>query len=43
MAYATDSSPWSVAIGDFNNDTILDIVVANLGSDNVGVFLGRGN
>ncbi|CAF5160309.1 unnamed protein product, partial [Rotaria sp. Silwood1] len=43
MAYSTDSSPWSVAVGDFNNDTILDIVVANLGSDNVGVFLGRDN
>ncbi|CAF5025798.1 unnamed protein product, partial [Rotaria sp. Silwood1] len=43
MTYSTDSSPWSIAVGDFNNDTILDIVVANLGSDNVGVFLGRGN
>ncbi|CAF5182509.1 unnamed protein product, partial [Rotaria sp. Silwood1] len=43
MAYATDSSPWSVAVGDFNNDTLLDIVVVNHGSDNVGIFLGWGN
>ncbi|CAF4831166.1 unnamed protein product [Rotaria sp. Silwood1] len=41
IAYATDSSPWSVAVGDFNNDSILDIVVANLGSDTVGIFLGQ--
>ncbi|CAF4628800.1 unnamed protein product [Rotaria sp. Silwood2] len=43
MTYATDASPCSVAVGDFNNDAILDIVVMNLGSDNVGIFLGWGN
>jgi hypothetical protein len=37
------SSPYSLAIGDFNNDTHLDIVVANYNSDNVGVLLGYGN
>jgi hypothetical protein len=37
------SSPYSIAVGDFNNDTQLDIVVANYGSDNVGIFLGYGN
>jgi hypothetical protein len=38
-----DSEPFAVAIGDFNNDNRLDIVVANFGSDNLGVFLGYGN
>ncbi|CAF1627541.1 unnamed protein product, partial [Adineta ricciae] len=37
------SQPSSVRIGDFNNDTLLDIVVANYGSNTVGVFLGYGN
>jgi hypothetical protein len=37
------SHPLSIAVGDFNNDTYIDIVVANSGSDNVGVFLGYGN
>jgi predicted nucleotidyltransferase len=45
VTYSTGSysSPHSVALGDFNNDTRLDIVVANYGSGNVGVFLGYGN
>jgi hypothetical protein len=38
-----DSFPYSIAAGDFNNDTRLDIVVANYGSNNVGIFLGYGN
>ena len=38
-----DSYPIAVACGDFNNDSRLDIVVANYGSDNIGVFLGYGN
>ncbi|CAF1431265.1 unnamed protein product [Rotaria sordida] len=37
------SQPHSVAIGDFNNDDILDIAVANYGNSNVGIFLGLGN
>ncbi|CAF1044538.1 unnamed protein product [Adineta ricciae] len=37
------SQPSSVRIGDFNNDTLLDIVVANYGSNTVGVFHGYGN
>ena len=37
------STPYSVACGDFNNDSQLDIVVANFDSDNIGVFLGYGN
>jgi hypothetical protein len=45
VTYSTGlySSPYSVTVGDFNNDTGLDIVAANYGSDNVGVFLGYGN
>ena len=38
-----DSSPYSLSVGDFNNDTLLDIVVANYGSDNVGIFFGCSN
>ena len=37
------SLPTSVAVGDFNNDDRLDIVVANLRTNNVGIFLGYGN
>jgi hypothetical protein len=38
-----DSEPFAVAVGDFNNDHRLDIVVANFGTDNLGVFFGYGN
>ena len=38
-----DSQPQSVAIGDFNNDSRSDIVVANYGTNNMGIFLGYGN
>jgi hypothetical protein len=37
------SQPHSVAIGDLNNDGWSDIVVANYGTDNVGVLLGHRN
>ena len=33
----------AVAVGDFNNDRRLDIVVANYWTNNIGVFLGDGN
>jgi hypothetical protein len=36
----SDSSPSSVAVGDFNNDNRLDVVAANYNTDNVAVFLG---
>ena len=32
-----------MAVGDFNSDSHLDIVVANSESDNVSVLLGNGN
>lgn len=38
-----DSGPLSVSIGDFSNDSCSDVVVANQGSNNVGVLLGYGN
>ncbi|CAF4446330.1 unnamed protein product, partial [Rotaria sp. Silwood2] len=37
------STPWSVNVGDFNNDNRLDIVTANYGSGGLGVLLGHGN
>jgi hypothetical protein len=45
ITYSTgiDSQPYSVAVLDFNNDTRLDIAVANYGSNSVGVFFGYGN
>ena len=38
-----DSDPYSLAVADLNNDDKLDIVVANYGTNNVGVLLGYGN
>jgi hypothetical protein len=45
MTYSTggNSLPNGVAVGDFNNDSWLDIVVANQISESVGVLLGYGN
>ena len=36
-----NSQPCWVAVGDVNNDSRFDIVVANSGNDNVGVFLAN--
>ncbi|CAF1340994.1 unnamed protein product [Rotaria sordida] len=43
MAYSTGSysSRYSLAVGDLNNDTIQDIVIANHDNNNLGVFLGH--
>ena len=45
ITYSTghDSKPCWVAVGDFNNDSRLDIVVANSGANNVGIFLSNGS
>ncbi|CAF4076324.1 unnamed protein product, partial [Rotaria sp. Silwood1] len=41
MDYKSDLR--SVAMGDFNNDTWLDIVVADYVTDNVALYFGHGN
>ena len=38
-----DSHPHSIAVGDFNHDGLLDIVVPNSGTHNIGVFLRKNN
>jgi len=38
-----DSRPYRVAVGDLNEDGYMDIVVANSGTDNIGIFMGYGN
>ncbi|CAF4205255.1 unnamed protein product, partial [Rotaria sp. Silwood2] len=43
ITYATGYSPWSLAAGDFNNDTRLDIVVADNENNEVNILLGNGN
>jgi hypothetical protein len=37
------SYPFWVVVGDFNQDTLPDIAVANYISNTVGIFLGNGN
>jgi streptogramin lyase len=37
------ASPYQIAVGDFNNDTQIDISIVNSGTNNAGVFLGYGN
>jgi hypothetical protein len=43
VQYSTGSSPFGVAVGDFNYDSNLDIVTANNGASSVSVLLGYGN
>jgi hypothetical protein len=45
ISYSTGSSsrPYSIAAGDLNNDTRMDLVVANSGNENIGIFYGYGN
>jgi hypothetical protein len=42
-SYLTDSAPESVGVGDFNNDSHLDIIVASSGNKGVSILLGYGN
>ena len=43
--YLTGSAPhpYSLAVGDFNNDSRSDIVVANSGTDDLSILFGWGN
>ncbi|CAF4566284.1 unnamed protein product, partial [Rotaria socialis] len=45
QSYSTSSKsqPYAVAVADLNSDGLLDIVVTNYGTDNIGIFLGRGS
>ena len=40
MTHPTGNTPKSVAIGDLNNDTLLDIVAANFGDSTVTILFG---
>jgi hypothetical protein len=40
--FGVGTGPVSVAVGDFNGDGFLDLVVANAGSNNVSILLGDG-
>src|SRR4030095_6581921 len=40
--FATADKPVSVVLGDFNGDTILDLVVAHRDSNTVSILLGTG-
>ncbi|CAF1020117.1 unnamed protein product [Adineta ricciae] len=39
----THSHPYSLTIADFNHDQQFDVAVANFGTNNIGIFLGKGN
>ena len=43
MTYSTGSGPNSVAAADVNGDNKPDIIVTNIGANNVGVLLNTGN
>ncbi len=41
--YAVGTSPYSVAVGDFNRDGVQDLATANFLTDNISVLLGDGS
>ena len=40
---ATGASPEAIAVGDFNQDGVLDLAVANFGDNNLSILLGNGD
>src|SRR6266849_3525534 len=42
-AFATANQPILLAVADLNGDGLLDVAVANWGSNNVSVLLGNGD
>ncbi len=42
-AFATDMSPYAVAVGDFNRDGKSDLAVANRTTNDVSILLGNGD
>lgn len=43
VTYAVGTNPLGVSVGDFNGDGMLDLAVANIGSDTVSVLLKNDN
>lgn len=43
VTYTEVTPPYFVAVGDFNNDGILDVVTANYSSNDVSILLGNSN
>jgi hypothetical protein len=43
VTLATGNKPRALAIGDLNGDTLPDIVVANGGSDDLSIFINKGD
>lgn len=42
-SYATGTSPWGIAAGDFNNDGATDLVTTNYYANTVSILLGHGD
>ncbi|CAF5058348.1 unnamed protein product, partial [Rotaria sp. Silwood1] len=43
LSTGSNSHPTSIALGDFNGDSLVDIAVANYGTKEVAMMLGNGN
>src|SRR5262245_61929745 len=43
VTYGAGTSPFSIAVGDFNADGIQDLATANFGSANISILLGTGS